>query len=105
MRLGFALMRDRRVPLRHKLLAVLLGLGITGIVEFLEVPIESVFAMLVPVLGALGDFVIDGAEVVAGPLLLATMLLPFLAPRNVVEQIHSERSGSPAAPKGPIIDV
>jgi hypothetical protein len=106
MRLGFALMRDGRVPLRHKALAVVLGLGVTGIVELLEIPVEGILAALLPLLGVLGDFVVDGAEIVAGPLILATLLLPFIAPHAVVEQIHSERSGVPAdAPKGPIIDV
>jgi len=101
-KLGFALMRDRRVPLRSKLLAVLLGLGITGVVEFLEIPVESVLAMVLPVLGAMGDFMIDGAELIAGPLLLAHALLPFVAPRHVVEQVRVERAG---AAKAPIIDV
>ena len=102
-RLGFALMRDGRVPLRTKLLAVLIGLAVTGLVEFLEIPVEGVLSVLLPILGAAGDFVIDGAEMIAGPLLLANVLLPFLAPRAVVEQIRSERSTG--APKSPIIDV
>jgi hypothetical protein len=104
-KLGFALMRDRRVPLRSKFLATLLGLAITGIVEFLEIPLEGVLAMLLPVLGAMGDFVIDGAELVAGPLLLASALLPFVAPRPVVDQVRAERSASTGGPKSQIIDV
>jgi len=102
-RLGFALMRDRRVPLRSKLLAFLLGLGVTGIVEFLEIPVEGILAALLPILGAAGDFVVDGAEIIAGPLLLANVLLPFLAPRHIVEQIRSERTAG--TPKSPIIDI
>jgi hypothetical protein len=105
MRLGFALMGDRRVRLRHKALAIFLGLLITGIVEILEIPIEGVLSMLLPILGVFGDAVIDGAEIVAGPILLAALLLPSLAPRDVVEKIRSERSGTPGAGKGPIIDV
>jgi len=101
--LGFALMRDRRVPLKSKALAVLLGLALTGLVEFLEIPLEGVLAMLLPILGAVGDIVVDGAEMVAGPLLLSGVLLPFIAPRHIVEQIHSERSTG--APKSPIIDI
>jgi hypothetical protein len=103
--LGFALMRDRRVALRVKLLAVLAGLGITGVVEFLEIPVEGVLTMLLPVLGALGDVVLDGAEAVAGPLLLANVLLPFLAPKAIVEQVRSERAGFSGKAKGPIIDI
>jgi hypothetical protein len=100
-KLGFALMRDGRIPLRSKALAVLLGLGITGVVEFLEIPLEGILSILLPILGAVGDVVIDGAELLAGPLLLAAALLPFVAPRHLVEQLQSER----AAPASPIIDV
>ena len=103
-KLGFALMRDRRVPLRSKLVSVLLGLAITGLVEFLELPVEGLISMLLPVLGAAGDFVLDGAEIIAGPLLLAHVLLPFVAPRPVVDQVRAERA-APGAPKSPIIDV
>jgi hypothetical protein len=104
LRLGFALMRDRRVPLRSKLLAALMGLGITGIVEFLELPIEGLLSVLLPVLGAAGDVVVDGVEIVAGPLLLANLLLPFVAPRDVVEIVRAERSGTTGG-KGRVIDV
>lgn len=102
-RLGFALMRDRRVPLRSKLLAVLIGLAITGLMEFLELPFESIFAMLLPVLGVVGDGVIAGAEMISGPLLIACALLPFLSPRDVVDRIHSERSTG--TQNTPVIDI
>jgi hypothetical protein len=104
MKLGFALMRDRRVPMRSKLFSLLLGLAITGIVEALEIPVETIFAALVPFLGIAGDFIIDGAETLAGPLLLANALLPFVAPHDIVERIRSERATTPGA-KSPIIDV
>ena len=102
-RFGFALMRDRRVAVRLKLLAILIGLAVTALVEFLEIPIEGVLSALLPLLGFVGDIVVDGAEAVAGPLILAGLLLPFLAPRDVVEQIRAERSGN--VPKTPIIDI
>jgi len=105
-KLGFALMCDRRVPLRSKLFAALLGFAITGIVEFLEVPVEGVLAAVVPILGIAGDFVLDGAELIAGPLLLANLLLPFIAPRATVERIRSERAAAAAGTlKAPIIDI
>jgi hypothetical protein len=99
---GFALMRDHRIPLRSKVIAVLMGLGITGLVEVLEIPVEGILSMLLPILGAMGDVVVDGAELVAGPLLLASLLLPFLAPRETVERIRSERA---AGAKSPVVDV
>ncbi len=102
-KLGFALMRDRRIPLRSKLFSVLLGLAVTGLVEFLELPIEGVLSALLPILGLAGDAVLDGAELVAGPLLLAHLLLPFVAPRTLVDQIRAERTAAP--PSSPIIEV
>ena len=105
-RFGFALMKDGRVPLRSKLMAVLLGAGVTALVEGFEVPVEVVFAALLPILGAAGDVVMDGAEAVAGPILMGTLLLPYLAPRDVVERIRAERATSSAGKgKSPIIDV
>jgi hypothetical protein len=101
---GFALMRDHRIPLRAKVMAVLLGLGITGLVEVLEIPVEGLLSVLLPILGAAGDVVVDGAELIAGPLLLAALLLPFLAPREVVERIRSERATSPGK-KSPVVDI
>jgi hypothetical protein len=104
MKLGFALMCDRRVPLRFKAFAVVLGLAITGLVEFLELPVEGILAALVPILGIAGDVVLDGAETVAGPLLLANALLPFLAPREIVERVRSERATA-KKPDSPVVDV
>jgi hypothetical protein len=102
-KLGFALMRDRRIPLRSKIFSILLGLAVTGLVEFLELPVEGVLSALLPVLGIAGDAVLDGAELVAGPLLLAHLLLPFVAPRPLVDQIRAERAGAP--PPSPVINV
>jgi hypothetical protein len=104
MKLGFALMRDSRVPLRSKAFALLLGLAATGLVEFLEIPVEGILAAMVPILGIAGDLVIDGAEAIAGPLLLANALLSFVAPREIVDRIRSERATSSKA-KSPIIDL
>lgn len=57
--------------------------------------LEGVLAFLVPVVGVAGDVAIDGAEAVLGPVLVATLLLPYLAPPALVRQIRAERaSGS-----------
>jgi len=53
--LGYALLRDPRVAVRSKLIALTVGLAITGLVELLQLPFESVFALLAPVAGAAGD--------------------------------------------------
>ena len=105
MKLGFALMRDSRVPLRSKFIAALLGLAITGIVEVLEIPVEGVLAALLPFLGAAGDMALDGAELLAGPLLLANLLLPFITPRDIVDRIVAERSAAKSGKPSPVVDI
>ena len=92
--LGYALLRDRRVSVRSKLIALTVGLAITGLVELLQLPFESVFALLAPVAGAAGDIVIDGAEAVIIPVLVATVLMPYLAPSAIVQQLRAERAAS-----------
>jgi hypothetical protein len=49
--------------------------------------------LLLPVVGVVADFAIDGIEILAGPLLVATLALPYLAPRDLVEQIRAEGDG------------
>ena len=105
LKLGFALMRDRRVPLHKKALAILIAIALTGLLEILELPVEGLLAMLLSIVGVVGDVVIDGIEAIAGPLMISALLLPFLAPPGVVDQIRGERSGSGNAPKPPIIDI
>jgi hypothetical protein len=92
--LGYTLLRDRRISVRSKLIALTVGLAITGLVELLQLPFESVFALLAPVAGAAGDIVIDGAEVVIIPVLVATVLMPYLAPSAIVQELRAERAAS-----------
>jgi hypothetical protein len=88
--LGMALMRDARVPLKSKAMAVGIGVALmTGLVA-LEIPVESALTLLMPLLGPL-DLAIDGAEETIGTLLVATMLIAKLAPKDVVELIREER--------------
>jgi hypothetical protein len=42
--------------------------------------------LILPVVGVAGDIVFDGAEAVIGTTLIATLLLPYLAPASVVQQ-------------------
>src|SRR6266404_5636417 len=90
--LGYALLRDRRVSDRSKVTALTIGLAITGLIELLQLPFESVFALLLPVAGAAGDIVIDGAEVVIVPVLVATVLMPYLASPAIVQQLRAEHA-------------
>ncbi len=89
-KLGLRLLRDRRVPVSAKFLSLVLGLCSLFVLEFFELPIESALALLVPVLGLAADFAIDGIELLAVPFFVATLVLPFLAPRDVVAQLRGE---------------
>jgi hypothetical protein len=90
--LGLDLLRDRRVALKPKLIALGAGLAVVGVVELLQIPLETVTALILPVVGAAGDIAVDGAEIVIGPLLIATLLMPRLAPPNIVAQLKAERA-------------
>jgi hypothetical protein len=90
MTLGYALLRDRRVPIRTKLIALGIGAAGVGVFELLQLPVEGVVAALLPLIGAAGDLALDGAEAVIGPVLIATLLLPHLAPADLVQQIRAE---------------
>ena len=90
MTLGYALLRDRRVPIRTKLIALGIGAAGVGAFELIQLPVEGVVAALLPLIGAAGDLALDGAEAVIGPVLIATLLLPHLAPADLVQQIRAE---------------
>jgi hypothetical protein len=90
MTLGYALLRDRRVPIRTKLIALGIGAAGVGAIELLQLPLEGVFAALLPFVGVAGDLTLDGAEAVIGPILIATLLLPHLAPADLVRQVRVE---------------
>ncbi|HLV80426.1 MAG TPA: hypothetical protein VKT32_09090 [Chthonomonadaceae bacterium] len=100
-RFGFALFRDRRVPLGLKLLAILLGGALTALLVSLEIPLEGLLTLLLPFL-TLPDVVVDGLETVVGPFVLGALLLPFLAPRPLVDRIRAERAGLAG---GPVIEM
>jgi hypothetical protein len=90
MTLGYALLRDRRVPIRTKLIALGIGAAGVGAIELLQLPLEGVFAALLPLVGAAGDLTLDGAEAVIGPILIATLVLPHLVPGDLVRQVRTE---------------
>jgi hypothetical protein len=90
--LGYALLRDRRVSLRPKLIALGAGLAAMAALEVLQIPFESVLALILPAVGAAGDIAVDGMEAVVIPVLIATLLMPHLAPPMLVDQIRAERA-------------
>jgi len=90
--LGYALLRDRRVSLRPKVVALGVGLAAVGLIELLQLPFESVLALLLPAVGAAADIAVDGVEAVVVPVLVATLLMPYLAPPRIVQQLRAERA-------------
>ena len=90
MTLGYALLRDRRVPIRTKLIALGIGAAGVGAIELMQLPLEGVFAALLPLVGVAGDLTLDGAEAVIGPILIATLVLPHLVPGDLVRQVRAE---------------
>ena len=91
---GLKLLRDKRVPLQPKVAAFALGLGAVFVLQILELPLEAALALFLPLLGLATDVALNGAELLAGPLLFATLALPYLAPRDVVEQIRAEAANT-----------
>jgi hypothetical protein len=88
--LGYRLLRDRRVSIRAKLVALGIGAAVTGLFELFQLPIEGVVAAFLPFIGAAGDLALDGVEAVLGPVLIASVLLPRFAPAGVVAQARAE---------------
>jgi hypothetical protein len=89
-RLGYRLLRDHRVPIRAKLMALGIGAACIGALEVLQLPLEAVLAGILPLIGITGDIAFDGAEAVIGPVIIATMLLPYLVAPPLVRQIRAE---------------
>src|ERR1700751_512746 len=88
-RLGYRLLRDHRVPIRTKLMALGIGAACIGALELLQLPLEAVLAAILPLIGITGDIAFDdGSRRRAGG--IATMLLPYLVPPPLVRQIRAE---------------
>lgn len=93
--LGYALMSDRRVPSRAKLFTLAFAIAIIAVVLVVELPVEALIAVPLSTSGFTGDMTIDGVEAMAGLIIFSCLLLPFLAPATVVNQIRQERSENP----------
>ena len=92
-KLGFAMLKDRRVPFRPKLMALGLGAGLIALLIGLEFPLESLLSLLLPFFGLVTSVVTDAMEAVIGTLGVAAMLVPHLAPKLLTQQIRNERAG------------
>ena len=88
---GMNLLRDRSIPIGHKLLALALGGALTWLLVALEAPLEGILALFVPFAGAALDLMIDGAEFLILPVIFAALMLPHLeqhfSPRRVYAEV------------------
>ena len=53
--------------LRPKLIALAIGAAVVGFTELLQIPLESLFAVILPIFGIAGHVVLHGVEAVFGP--------------------------------------
>lgn len=90
---GLRLLRDNRVPIKSKITALALGLGALFLLEILELPLQVVMSLLLPLVGVAADFAMDGIELLTVPMLVASLTLQWIAPREIVEQIRAEGDG------------
>ena len=97
LRFGAKLLRDRRVPVRGKLVALALGFAFVAILLACEFPLEALLAIVLPVIGLVPDALVDGMEMVIGPLLFASLMLPYLIPSALTQQLRAEHLGLTAA--------
>lgn len=90
------LLRDKSIPITSKLLALGLGSVLTWMLIGLELPLELFLGTLLPVIGFGVDAMIDGAEAIICPVLFAALMLPYLAPRQLVTVARSAQVERPA---------
>ena len=88
LKLGFALLRDKRVTLLTKLAALATGVTLTAILFALEFPIEAIVGALLPFLGVALDFAVDGIEFLILPLLLVAVVIRWMSPKAIVESLR-----------------
>ncbi len=91
-KLGFSMLKDRRVPFRPKALAIGLGAGLIALLIGLEFPLEGLLA-LVPGIGLFADIMTDSLEAVIGTVGVAAIILPHVAPKLLTLQLRNERAG------------
>ena len=88
-KLGFALLRDRRVSVLAKLASIASGVVFTAILVALEVPLEGIIGALLPILGLVFDFAFDGIEFLILPVVVGSVVIRWLAPNHIVEELRS----------------
>jgi len=93
LKLGMALLKDGRVPTGAKMLALALGFAGVAVFDAFQLPLEALLAFALPVLGLGINLVSDGMEYTLGAFLLGSVLLPHVAPKQLVARLRAERDG------------
>lgn len=93
--LGMALFRDKRVPVASKMGAMAIGFAAMMVWNVLELPVEALVAFLLPLVGMGLEIAWNGAETIIGSLLFASLVLPHIAPKALVQEIRAERNPIP----------
>ena len=102
-KLGTALMRDGRLPWRYRFGALSIGALVAFLLDLVELPLGTIFAMILPIIGVPLDLALLGLEDVAVVPIVTILMLPFIAPKWLVETVQRERLGGALSPV--IIDV
>ncbi len=92
-KLGFAMLKDRRVPFRPKLLSLGIAAGVMGLLIAVEFPLEWFLSIVLPVIGVAISAMTDGLETILGTLGVAALILPHIAPKALTLQMRNERAG------------
>lgn len=86
-RRGWSLLRDRDVAVADKIIALGMGVVLTAVLTAAEIPVEAIVGLFLPVLGVGADLLFDGMEMVIGPVLFASLLMPHIYnARNTAKQ-------------------
>jgi len=93
-KLGTALFRDRRVAVPYKMAALAAGFVAMIALNAVELPAETLLAVMLPVIGVGLDIAFNSFEWIVGPLLMAAFALPHIAPKELVSRLREERDAS-----------
>ena len=99
---GFALFKDRSVPITAKATALAIGVALTALLMAVEAPLELLLGIFLPFIGEAADMLVDGAEFVIFPILIACMVLPRLVAQQRVAQPQVIQQ---VANRGEVIDM
>ena len=97
-RRGWSLLRDQNVPVAEKVLALGMGVVLTAILTAAEIPVEAVIGLFLPVIGFGADDLFAGTEMVIGPVLFASLLLPHI---HAARTTATQRAVAPTRPNRP----